>query len=561
MKVPPRHRLRVFFIVAIIALLGSGLIPWSFARANEPLRTPENQVFQFVQRDTFTYAEGQTVKPAAYLWIPETCRRLRGLLILGQNVTEHTLVGHPAIRAACTANNLGIVWCTPSFFNTKSKDAAQPVAFLQRLLDGLAFTSGYEEVATVPWLPMGESGHLLMVDQLLDGAPARCIAGIYVKNAHYFAKNRTTPILVAVGTAQEWDQEKADILTRWQNLSFYGAIMKEHAAFPDWPVSLLIEGNSGHFDCTESMAHTFADYIIAAVRTRVPADLSQPLIPVDLHRGFVTGFALPGHEPLLPVAFNVARPEQRFLPWFFDAALAQAAYASAAINWRAATQIPVYLDGDGKPAPMLFRGITRPVPIETGADGVSFTVRGGLLPALPANFIGAGTPLAQVPGTPSIEWICGPVAPLGPDRFRIAVDRTWPQSPVCLAVRHAGTRDIRAAVQPGYIDFKPNSAGTAQTITFPAIGDQVVGTAFLPLAATVESNLPVEFFVVAGPAVVEQGRLRFTPLPPRTRLPVAVTVTAWQWGRSVAPAVQTAPTVTRSFSLTTKATEPFRRSQ
>ena len=100
MKVFPCHRLRVSFIVAIIALLGSGLIPWSFARANEPLRTPENQVFQFVQRDTFTYADGQTVKPAAYLWIPETCRRLRGLLILGQNVTEHTLVGHPAIRAA-----------------------------------------------------------------------------------------------------------------------------------------------------------------------------------------------------------------------------------------------------------------------------------------------------------------------------------------------------------------------------------------------------------------------------------------------------------------------------
>lgn len=521
----------------------------SSAQAAEPMRTPENQVFQFMQRDTFAYAEGQTVNTSAYLWIPETCRRLRGLLILGQNVTEHTLVGHPAIRAACATGDLGIVWCTPSFFSTKSRDPAQPVVFLQHLLDGLAASSGYEEVATVPWFPMGESGHLLMVDQLLDGAPARCIAGIYVKNAHYFAKNRTTPVLIAVGTAQEWDQEKADIFTRWQDLSFYGAIMKEHTAFPEWPVSLIIEGNSGHFDCTEAMACNFADYIVAAVSARIPADPTQALIPVDLHRGFVSGFALPGRDPVAPVAFDRARPEQRMLPWFFNTALARAAFDSAAINWRAATQIPVYLDTGGDPVPMLFRGISRPVPVETGADGVSFTLRVGLLKSVPANFVGAGQSLAQAPGTPTVEWICGPVAPLGHNRFRIALDRTWPQSPVCVAVRHAGTPQIRAAVEPGYVDFKPNTAGRPQILTFPAIGDQPVGIESLPLVAKAESDLPVDFFVVAGPAIVEHGRLRFTPLPPRTRLPVAVTVTAWQWGRSVAPLVQTAPPVTRSFFL------------
>ena len=59
----------------------------------------------------------------------------------------------------------------------------QSSVFCKELLDGLAKTSGYDEVATVPWLPIGESFHLLMVDALVEAAPQRCIAGIWLKNA------------------------------------------------------------------------------------------------------------------------------------------------------------------------------------------------------------------------------------------------------------------------------------------------------------------------------------------------------------------------------------------
>lgn len=519
------------------------------ALAPQELRTPENQVFQFVQQETFAYAEDNTVTAAAYLWIPDHCQRLRGLLILGQNVTEHTLVGHPAIRAVCAANDLGIIWSTPSFFSTKNKNYGKTVAFLQHLLAGLAESSGYAEVASVPWLPMGESGHLLMVDQLLDEVPQRCIAGIYVKNAHYFCQNRETPVLVAVGTAQEWDQDKTDIRTRWNDLSFYDAILKERAAHPHWPVSLLIEGGSGHFDCTESMASYFADYIAAAVRARVPADLSQGLMPVDDHNGLVAGLPLPEHRPCRPVALEKADLTQRALPWFFNETLANAAYAAAAINWKAATQVPVFLDPRGLPVPMTFRGITNPVPFETGDDGVSFELKGSLLPSIPESFAAAGQPLARAPGTPTVEWICGPVASLGEGRFRIALDRTWPKSPICVALRHAGTQEIRDAVQPGYLSLKPNTGGSAQSITFAEIPDQMMGTTSIHLTATADSGMPVQFFVVAGPAIVKSNFVTFTPIPPRTRLPLKVTITAWQWGRSVEPRVRTAAPVTRSFFI------------
>ena len=538
---------RALAVGSLAALALGPRLVLSAEPSDETLRTPENQVFQFMQRDSFEYAPDNRVNATAYLWIPEHCRHLRGLLIMGQNVTEHTLVGHPAIRAACAANDLGIVWSTPSYFSTKNKDHARTVAFLQKLLNSLASTSGYAEVATVPWLPVGESGHLLMVDALLDGAPERCIAGIYVKNAHWFCTNRRTPILVFVGTAQEWDQDKVDIRSRWKTLDFYGAFLKERAAHPDWPASLYVDGGSGHFDCPEAMARYFADYIAAVSKARIPADPSQPLVPVDLSAGFTCGLRLPGQPEEHAVSSALATDRRR--PWFFTRDLAEASLEGSSINWSAQSQVPAYLDSTGKPVAMTFRGVTNPVPLVTGADGISFEIRAALLPAIPPNFVGAGEPLARTPGDPSVEWLCGPIAPVGGGRFRICLDRTWPQSPVCVAARKSGTDSVRAAVQPGYLTLKRNTEGVAQTIAFDPLPDVRASVGSLPLVARSSSGMPVEFFVVAGPATVDHGRLLFTTIPPRTRLPVRVSVTAWQWGRAVSPQVQTASPVTESFNL------------
>jgi hypothetical protein len=41
--------------------------------------------------------------------------------------------------------------------------------------------------------------------------------------------------------------------------------------------------------------------------------------------------------------------------------------------------------------------------------------------------------------------------------------------------------------------------------------------------------------------------LKFTPVPPRAKFPVRVTVVAWQYGRSAAPKLKSAEPVERSF--------------
>jgi hypothetical protein len=506
-------------------------------------RSPENQVFQFMQRGTLEYAAGDVVRTTAYLWIPENCERLRGLLILGENVTEHGLVGHPAIRGACESSDLGIVWCSPRFMSVKTlDDSVKHVAFLQQLLDGLATTSGYDEVASVPWLPMGESMHLRMVYHLLNAAPQRCIAGICIKNAPSLTlcKNRETPLLVAVGTAQEWFQNERDIRTTWQDLGFYDTLLRERQKHPAWPVSLLVEGGSGHFDCTEAMTRHFADYIGVVAEARLPEEPGKPLRAAGIAEGVEAGLPLPNAE--------AAESRTQTRPWYQNEELARDAQRMAAINWKAASQLPVFLDAAEKPVPMLYQGITKPVPMVTGEDGITFDIRGGLLSQIPAGFAGAGEPLAMAPGTPEVEWICGSVAP-GDGRFRIALDRTWPQGPLCVALRHRGTPDIRDAVQPGYLQLVPNSEGAAQSIHFEPIADQHISTSSVPLIAKADSGMKVHYFVVAGPAKVIDDTLQITPVPPRTRFPVEITVTAWQWGRSVEPRVQTAKPVTQTFLL------------
>ena len=371
-------------------------------------RAPVDEVFQFMQSGTQTWADGITTQATAYLWIPEHCRHLRGLIVMGNNVPEQMLAENSEIRQVASANNLGIVWSTPSFFYFKANNENQTVvSFLQKLLDGLAKTSGYDEVATVPWLPIGESFHLLMVDALVEAAPQRCIAGIWLKNAYIPPTNRTTPALVIYGTAQEWGQDKADIRTRWNDLSEYDRILAEKEKFPNWPLTLIVDGGSGHFDVSERLVHYVAHYIDAVSKARLPADRGGSLKPVnpvdlkpvDLKRGFLADLPVPGHAVYPITPFSRAPQDKRAVPWFIDIESAREAQSIAAINWKAMTQLSGFIDASGNPVPFNFNGISSLTP-RMEADGVSFGLRSVPLDQIPANFVDAGEPLAKAPGEP-----------------------------------------------------------------------------------------------------------------------------------------------------------------
>jgi hypothetical protein len=525
--------------------------------------SPENQVFQWsVSGESEPWPDGSKARSSLYLWIPEPCRKVRGVLILATNVPEHRLVGHSAIRRACVENDLALVWGVPTFWRfgkVAPKPGAEPVdvkllpggeslqvSFLEKLLGGLAEKSGYSEIASAPWLPIGESGHLLMVCGLVNQRPNRCIAAICVKNPHS-PDNKTVPMLWTLGTAQEWGQTDHDPREHWKTASFNYQKWVSDRADANWPLSILVEAGSGHFYCTEAMTEYFARYISAACRARLPGDGGPALKPVSLDGGVLADLPLPGYEnaPVTPHAH--ADPTERGRPWFFDGETARAAQAFAAVDWNAATAMPlITAAGNCVVDPFSFNSVTT-ISVTTDSE---FAVNPILLDKIPAPFPSAGASLAIPPVQPIAEWVCGPYAPLGGGRFRVALDRTWKTGAASyMAVRQDAAPGVRFGVQPVAVRLVENNEGQPQKITFNPIADVKAGTRSCDLTATSDAGLPVDFFVISGPALVRDGRLVFTAIPPRARFPVEVTVAAWQWGRASEPKIRAAPIICQTFRM------------
>ena len=530
----------------------------------ESNRSPVNQVFQFEQTGTCkNWADGATSNATLYLWIPESCMQLRGLLIMGANVPEHMLVGHTAIRKVCADNNLGIIWSTPSFMNFKKSTTSDgsilnmaleyktTVDFLQQLLNGLAEKSGYPEVSTVPWLPMGESAHLLMVDALMEQRPERCMAGIFIKNNHLPPKNRLIPTLVAFGTAQEWGQDKIDIRTRWNDVDgAYKKILSERKKNPNWPLSYIIDGSSGHFDCSEKLVNYFANYIDKVAKLRLSDDGIPTLKPVQLNKGFLASMPISDFYDKPVTAYFNAQSDETALPWFFDKESAIEAQSFARINWKAATQLPAFVDDNGIVSPFTFNGISKLIPIDMGSDGITFSFKPVLLEEIPSNFaIGAGEKLAKTNNEPTLEWLCGQFKPIGNNKFRVSLDRMYPNMTSYIGVHQNGNETIRTVFQPGGLTIPKNNTGQIQKITFEKIKDVIVGTKSVKLNASSDAGLEVNYYVVSGPAIIEDDKLIFTKIPPKSKFPITITVAAWQWGKVAEPQIQMAEIIKQSFKI------------
>jgi hypothetical protein len=269
---------------------------------------------------------------------------------------------------------------------------------------------------------------------------------------------------------------------------------------------------------------------------------------VDLKAGVLANLPLPGIEDTAVIPYTSATPEQIKRPWFFTEDLAKMAQDVTRANWNAESQVPGFVAGENCAVkPFSFNSVTE-IAVTTDSE---FGITSALLDTIPDGFVGAGEKLCATPDAPVVEWICGPVAPAGEGKFRITLDRTWKTGAACyLIARKDGTASVRRSVQPAMVKLLDNKEGTPQVITFEKIPDVAAGTESVPLVAKSDSGLPVSFFVVSGPAVVRDGKLVFTKIPPSSRFPLDVTVAAWQWGKNSEPKVKAAEIVRQTFHIT-----------
>jgi hypothetical protein len=267
--------------------------------------------------------------------------------------------------------------------------------------------------------------------------------------------------------------------------------------------------------------------------------------------------------PAAPVGKYTGNPKEAF--WFFDEELAKATERYEAEYRALKPQLTGYLQ-DGKMVPQTDSHLQVTLKFEPEADGVTFKLSGAFYDQVPGGSPGppgwtrlpVGSPLGHAanPDDITIDRICGPFKKISPDTFAVCFQKetllvTNARSyEVVFAATHSGDSEHKPAVQQAHM-FIParNPEGAEQHITFPEIPDQKIGAKILKLGATSDANVPVHYFIRQGPAEIDGDVLKFLPVLPRAKLPVKVTVVAWQYGRSAAPKLKSAPPVERAFNI------------
>ncbi len=486
----------------------------------------------------------------AFLWIPPACQHVRGVILGQQVILEKTVFEDTAIRHAATEECLAEVIVYPGFdtvFHYGPNSGAPPVeGVLQSTLDRLAEISGYTELASAPWLPIGHSGSGIFAWNLAYWKPRRTIALIGLHSAAIHppawdpkATVDGVPVLGISGQYESWGNPNQSLEMHWRWLR--GTLLEMRAMWERPLMSILVDPGGGHFSFNPPLAQATALFIRKAAHYRIPAEgPSLPLREIPSNTGWLSD----SHSC---APFKDYRGDRSLAFWHLDEELARSAlhFAPGAPGKR--DQRVTFVQ-NGQPIPAAW---LEDIPFQPMEEGLSVRVSAAFLSETPKGVADSGKPLGHASGAIQFRLIggwAGGGEQTGPETFRIRPSHFGATDNLMVLAYHPGDRSFAWTEQAGQIKYpKRNNAGRPQTITFPAIPDQASGTATVALHAQSDSGLPVEYYVAAGPAEMEGHTLRFTAIPPRSRFPVKVTVVAYQWGRSIAPLVQSAAEVAQSF--------------
>ena len=517
--------------------------------------SPLNSVYQY------SVAVGER---SAYLWVPPDCRYVRGVIMSLSNLLERRWLEDPIIRKTAAEEGLAIIWVGPIVNPSKEIGKVIPLTSdmkpgaleaLEKMLQDLAVESGYDEIAWAPFISMGHSANGPFAWNIPNWNAGRTIAAIPIKTVPLpKLRFEGVPLCYIVGETTEWPQYRDG---RPSDRDFFWPVVRDSAIAlradnENNLVAVVTDPGGGHFDWSERQARFVALYIHKACQYRLPKNAPAhgpvKLKPIQPESGWLTGTGGMEGDAFHAAPYKKYKGDPKKAYWFFDEETARAAVAFCGDRRKREKQMLTFIQND-QLLPVAKQGFA-PLVFKPEEDGVSFAVKGGFLAEMPAELKGAGSPLAHAPGAIQFSVITGPAVQTAPDSFRVQFDRWNTGGAIWLQEEQAGNDQYRHAVQPGLLNIPVRlKEGQPQAIVFPPIPDQKAGTPSIELMANSNSGLPVDYYVIAGPAFIEGRRLVFTPVPIRSKYPVKITVVAYQWGRMTAPLYQSAAPVTRTFYL------------
>jgi len=512
-----------------------------------------SQVWQWSVKINSSISPETNDHPQAFLWIPENCKQVKGVVFAQHNMIEEGMLEHSYFRKVMGELGFAEVWVTPvvswMYDTTKGEDK-----IVTEIFQSLADVSGYQELAYAPIIPIGHSAmasfpwnyaafnpeRTLALVSVHGDAPQSNLTGCGKPNPNW--ENRTIdgiPSLFVMGEYEWWD-------ARIQPAHKY------IAKHPESVITLFADTGHGHFDYSDMLVKYVADYIKKVAKRRLPNKMSLEkfanLKKINPSSGWLMDKwrhdTIPQNKPAI---YKEYQGNRYTASWVFDKKMAKSTEAYYA---KARGKIKQYIglkqnDKIVQPDKTHDNYSLNFKPLN---DGISFVVAPFFSDSLRLK------PVSDFAKTKLlIDRICGPVKKVNDTIFQISFDKlgfnnTKRSNDIWLLAHNNGDEKYKSAVQQLHLRFPiVNKEGKPQRIDFSPINDLKVGIEKMELKAKSSAGAKVAYYVKEGPAYIEDSVLHFTKIPPRIKFPVKVTVVAWQYG--IAGELQSAESVERSFFI------------
>ena len=496
------------------SIISAVLVAFMAAMANAAAKP----VFDYSLTASSVYQWSVATKPLdidrkdgrAFLWIPEKCERLAGVVIGQRNMIEEPIFETPAFRDELAKANLGIVFISP-IQGGMWKAGLREKQWLEDILNRLAGESGYDELATCPVAIIGHSAMAMWPYMQLSAMKERAFAGVSIKGA--WADRKTEWASDKVGHALAGipflllDGEYEDAENRAQKSRDFCN------AFPEVPFSFCGEDGAGHFDISDELAHYLGVYFRKALEF-YHSPFSGPRSPAS--QGWLMErwkrYEAPSCEPA-PVAEY--KGDKREAYWYFDEEMVKETQFLQE-RFRAQKKTPlVGYRFEGAELPQHQDHLQIHIPFK---GDTTFTFE----PMFTENVeefrladwtgleAGAKAPHPADESTLYVQKICGPCTKTSENTYELSFQRGCPMPgpdetiDICFQAVFPGDGEYQRAVQQ-----------SRMRVRAPKKPTDVKG-----------------YYIREGSAIVDAktGKVTPIPLPPRAKKPHRVTVVEWTWG-------------------------------
>jgi hypothetical protein len=362
--------------------------------------------------------------------------------------------------------------------------------------------------------------------------------GAYVENI---------PLLFISGQYETWDNPQTSIEQHWKWVRGKGLYLR--GRYPNTQFAELVEPGTGHFSFSNKLAEYVALYIKKSFHYRLTdhatSDGKTILRKIPMEGGWLTDVTLmtPGCYPT--ASYRQYTGDKSMAFWNYDEEMALATENFCLSEFASKPQWLTYLQ-NGQPVRNEWIETLNFEPVD---DGMTIQLKSVFLDKTPKGILEEGIPCGnsntQIKYTLIGGW-AGGGEQIAPDKCRIKFSNfglNRRSDNIMFLAWNEGNEEYAFAEQIAQVKFPVfNTDGKQQKITVFQLKKSGKKGYFLETKS--DSDFPVEVIIRYGPAVVtRENRLLITELAAKTKFPVEIALTAYQWGRNTEPKIQSAKPV------------------